>query len=117
MNDYKDLRVWQDSIDLVVNIYKLTKMFPQEELYALTNQIRRAVVSIPSNISEGANRNTDKEFVQFLYIALGSASEVETQLIIAKRLGYIDDVDTELDNITKLRKMINALIHSIKTSN
>ena len=114
MNDYKDLRIWQDSIELVVDIYKLTNMLPKEEIYALTNQIRRAVVSIPSNISEGANRNTDKEFVQFLYIALGSASEVETQLIIAKRLGYLNDVQKELEDITKLRKMINALIHSIK---
>ena len=114
MNDYKDLRIWQDSIELVVDIYKLTKMLPKEEIYALTNQIRRAVVSIPSNIAEGANRNTNKEFVQFLYIALGSASEVETQLIIANRLGYLDDVQKEMENITKLRKMINALIHSIK---
>jgi len=114
MNDYKDLRIWQDSIELVVDIYKLTKMLPKEELYALTNQIRRAVVSIPSNISEGANRNTDKEFVQFLYIALGSASEVETQLIIANRLEYLNDVQKEFEDITKLRKMINALIHSIK---
>ena len=114
MNDYKDLRIWQDSIELVVDIYKLTNMLPKEEIYALTNQIRRAVVSIPSNISEGANRNTDKEFVQFLYIALGSASEVETQLIIAKRLGYLNDVQKELEDITKLRKMINALINSIK---
>jgi len=89
-------------------------MFPKEEIYALTNQIRRAVVSIPSNISEGANRNTDKEFVQFLYISLGSASEVETQLIIANKLGYIEDIQNEIEDITKLRKMINALIHSLR---
>ncbi len=65
MHDYKDLNVWQDSIDFVVSVYELTKQFPNEEIYALTSQIKRAVVSIPSNIAEGANRNTDKEFIQF----------------------------------------------------
>jgi four helix bundle protein len=69
---------------------------------------------VPSNIAEGSNRNTDKEFIQFLYIALGSACEVETQLIIALRLGYLQEIQQELDKITKLRRMINALINSIK---
>ncbi|MCU4166640.1 four helix bundle protein [Carboxylicivirga caseinilyticus] len=114
MHDYKDLKVWQDSIDFVVSVYELTKAFPSEEIYALTSQIKRAVVSIPSNIAEGANRNTDKEFIQFLYIALGSASEVETQLIIANRLGYLENIETESDQITSIRKMINALIKSIR---
>ena len=82
--DYKDLNVWKDSIDLVENIYKLVNTFPKEEVYALTDQLKRASVSIPSNIAEGSNRNTTKEFIQFLYIALGSASEVETQLIISQ---------------------------------
>jgi four helix bundle protein len=112
MSDYKDLNVWKESIVLVEDVYRLVKKFPKEEQYALSNQIRRAVVSIPSNISEGAN--TNKEFIQFLYIALGSASEVETQLIIAGRLEYIIDVDQVFKNITKIRKMINALIRSIK---
>nr|WP_321409420.1 four helix bundle protein [uncultured Carboxylicivirga sp.] len=114
MHDYKDLKVWQDSIDFVVSVYELTKAFPSEEIYALTSQIKRAVVSIPSNIAEGANRNTDKEFIQFLYIALGSASEVETQLIIANRLEYLENIETESDQITSIRKMINALIKSIR---
>ena len=114
MSDYKDLNVWKESIVLVEDVYRLVKKFPKEEQYALSNQIRRAVVSIPSNIYEGANRNTNKEFIQFLYIALGSASEVETQLIIAGRLEYITDVDQVFKNITKIRKMINALIRSIK---
>jgi four helix bundle protein len=114
MSDYKDLNVWKESIVLVEDVYRLVKKFPKEEQYALSNQIRRAVVSIPSNISEGANRNTNKEFIQFLYIALGSASEVETQLIIAGRLEYITDIDQVFKNITKIRKMINALIRSIK---
>ncbi len=73
-------------MDLVSNIYKITEFFPNKELYGLTNQIRRAAVSIPSNIAEGAARNSKKEFIQFLYIALGSLSELETQIIIANRL-------------------------------
>jgi len=86
MSDYKDLQVWQESMNLVEEVYKLVKLLPKEETYALSDQLRRAVVSIPSNIAEGQNRNTGKEFIQFLYISLGSASEVETQLLIAQRL-------------------------------
>ena len=112
--DYKDLNVWKDSIDLVENIYKLVNTFPKEEVYALTDQLKRASVSIPSNIAEGSNRNTTKEFIQFLYIALGSASEVETQLIISHRLGYTTNIQNELQQITKMRKMLNALINSLK---
>jgi len=101
-------------MDLVENIYKLIKFFPKEEIYTLSSQLRRSVISIPSNIAEGQNRNTNKEFIQFLYIALGSASEVETQLFIAQRLNYIQNIDKELNQITSIRKMINALINSIK---
>ena len=101
-------------MDLVENIYKLIKFFPKEEIYTLSSQLRRSVISIPPNIAEGQNRNTDKEFIQFLYIALGSASEVETQLFIAQRLNYIQNIDKELNQITSIRKMINALINSIK---
>jgi len=82
--DYKELKVWQEAIDLVESIYRLIQHFPKEEFFVLCNQIRRSVISIASNIAEGSNRNSDKEFVQFLYIALGSAAELETQLIIAK---------------------------------
>ena len=114
MSDYKDLNVWQESMDLVEGVYKLVKLFPKEETYALSDQLRRAVVSVPSNIAEGQNRNTSKEFIQFLYIALGSISEVETQLLIAQRLNYIKNIDDEILQITKIRKMINALIYSIK---
>lgn len=101
-------------MDLVEDIYRLVKCFSREEIYALSNQLKRAVVSIPSNIAEGQNRNTLKEFIQFLYIALGSVSEVETQILIAQRLNYIQNIDNELKQITKIRKMINALINSIK---
>ena len=116
MSDYKDLKVWERSIAFVEMVYKIIRCFPKEEMYALSDQLKRAVVSIPSNIAEGASRNSNKEFVQFLYISLGSASEVETQLIIAKRLNYIESIDNELNEITTIRKMINALITSIKRS-
>jgi len=114
LSDYKDLNVWRESMDLVESIYRLIKFLPQEEMYALSSQLRRAVISIPSNIAEGQNRNTQKEFVQFLYVSLGSASEVETQLLIAKRLNYLQNIENELNQINKIRKMINALINSIK---
>lgn len=114
VSDYKDLNVWNESIDFVESIYKVVGQFPKEETYALSDQIKRAVVSISSNIAEGASRNSNKEFIQFLYIALGSASEVETQLIIAKRLNYIVSIENELIHITKIRKMLNGLISSIK---
>lgn len=114
MSDYKDLNVWQESMNLVESIYKLLKLFPKEETYALSDQIRRAVVSIPSNIAEGQNRNTQKEFIQFLYISLGSTAEVETQLLIAQRLNYLQNIENEINQITKIRKMLNALINSLK---
>ena len=86
----------------------------KERLSGLINQIRRAAVSIPSNIAEGAARNSTKEFIQFLYIALGSASETETQLIIAKEIGYIEKVEEKLDEIERIRKMILGLIRHLK---
>jgi four helix bundle protein len=114
MKDHKDLDVWKISVNLVLEIYKLTAEFPKEEVYGLTSQIRRAAVSIPSNISEGAARNTSKEFVQFLYIALGSASELETQLIIAQKLNFSDEIDELLIKIKSIMKMLNGLIRHYK---
>jgi len=114
MKDYKELDVWKRGISLVLAIYKIIEKFPKDERYALADQIKRAVVSIPSNIAEGASRNTTKEFVQFLYIALGSASELETQLIIAEKLGYINNNETLFSDVTIIRKMLNALISSVK---
>jgi len=78
IKNHKDLEVWKKSMDLVSNIYKITESFPNKELYGLTNQIRRAAVSVPSNIAEGAARSSKREFIQFLYVALGSLSELET---------------------------------------
>ena len=86
MKTHRDLDVWKKSVSLVTSIYEITKSFPKEEIYGLTNQIRRAAVSVPSNIAEGSARQGNKEFIQFLYIALGSLTELETQLIIARNL-------------------------------
>jgi len=114
IRNHKDLEVWKKSIDLVSNIYKITESFPNKELYGLTNQIRRAAVSIPSNIAEGAARNSKKEFIQFLYIALGSLSELETQIIIASRLEYLNNLDTLSEDLKFVQKLINGLIYYLK---
>ena len=90
VRNYTELIAWQKGMDFVEAVYKATKQFPKEELYGLTSQLRRAVVSIPSNIAEGQGRRSTKEFVQFLSIAHGSLREAETQILIAKRLNYID---------------------------
>ena len=117
MANYKDLKVWQKSMDLVVDVYIIISSFPQLERFALSDQIRRCSVSIPSNIAEGAGRNHTKEFVQFLSVSLGSLYELQTQLEIAKRVGYITNTQ-ELDNKTlEIEKMLNALITSIKKGN
>jgi len=116
MRSHKDLAAWKKSMDLVDSIYKVTKSFPNEELYSLTNQMRRAAISIPSNIAEGAARGSKNEFIQFLYIALGSLSELETQVIIANRLGYLTDPGNLLESIEAIRKLINGLIYSLKRS-
>ena len=117
ISSYKDLLIWKKGIVLVVKVYQLTKAFPTEELYALTSQIKRASVSIPSNIAEGYGRNTDKSFSHFFDISRGSLCELETQLIIAKELGFI--VNFELYNeilelIIVESKMINVFSKSLK---
>ncbi|CAM3818332.1 four helix bundle protein [Flavobacterium cucumis] len=117
ISSYKDLLIWKKGIIIVVKVYQLTKAFPSEELYALTSQIKRASVSIPSNIAEGYGRNTDKSFSHFIDISRGSLCELETQLIIAKELGFI--VNFELYNeilelIIEESKMINAFSKSLK---
>ncbi|HCF94156.1 MAG TPA: four helix bundle protein [Verrucomicrobia bacterium] len=115
VKSYKDLIVWQKSMDLVAMVYQVTKTFPREELYGLTNQLRRAAVSIPSNIAEGQARNSTAEFRNFLSIARGSLAEVETQLLIAERLNYIDSGKLrELLIIqTEVNKMTNALMSKL----
>ena len=114
ITSYKDLEVWKLSMSLVTEIYEITRSFPQEEKYGLTSQIRRASISIPSNIAEGASRKSTKEFIQFLYISNGSLSELETQIELAERLGFIDNTDDIFNKIKPIRKMLINLIHSLK---
>ena len=114
IRNHKDLEVWKKSMDLVSNIYKITESFPNKKVYGLTNQIRRAAVSVPSNVAEGAARSSKKEFIQFLYIALGSLSELETQIIIANRLEYLNNLDTLLEDLKFSQKLINGLIYYLK---
>ncbi|MDD4202144.1 MAG: four helix bundle protein [Candidatus Omnitrophica bacterium] len=113
MRTHKDLKVWNKAIEYVTRLYKCTSIFPKEELYGLTTQIRRASVSVPSNIAEGAARTSNKEFMHFLFIAIGSLSELETQLIIAKNLGYINEAlfDEIVSENEELAKMIHGLIN------
>lgn len=111
MKTHKDLIVWKKSLDFVEEIYRISDVFPNDEKFGLTSQIRRASVSVPSNIAEGAARNSTKEFIRFLYISLGSLSEVETQLIIATRLHYVKN---SIENIIEeIRKLLLALIKSL----
>ena len=118
-SNYKELKVWQKAMDLTVEVYELVKLLPKEETYALSDQMRRAVVSIPSNIAEGQGRNSDKEFIQFLSIARGSLWELETQIEICVRIGYINQsLTTNIYNlIVEISKMINALSNSLKPQN
>ena len=116
MKTHKNLDVWKISIELVTDVYQTTKSFPKEELYGITNQIRRSAVSSPSNIAEGAGRNSKNEFAHFLSISMGSLSELETQIIIAKNIGYIEINTLNKINLTidKIRRMIIGLQKSIK---
>jgi four helix bundle protein len=116
---YRDLKVWQVAVDLVVEIYRLTEKFPKHEAFGLTSQIQRAAVSIPSNIAEGHARNSDNEFNRFLGIALGSLAELETQLIITERLRYIesDRINPVLARCDDIGKMIRGLKKVVKGSN
>lgn len=112
MNNYKELKVWQKSMELVEVVYKLTSTFPKEEKYGLTSQIQRSSISIPSNIAEGAGRNSDKEFRNFLGVANGSSNELSTQLILAIRIGYANESDIEyiFNLLSEIQKMIFSLI-------
>lgn len=97
------------------DVYAISKDFPKDELYGLTSQLRRAAVSIPSNISEGAARNSEKEFIQFLHVALGSSAEAETQLIIAQRLDFSSEINQLLAKIVIVKKLISGLIKHYKS--
>ncbi|MBN1694066.1 four helix bundle protein [candidate division WOR-3 bacterium] len=112
---HKDLEIWNKGIDLVMEIYKSTKNFPDEEKYGLVSQMRRASISYPSNISEGAARNSNAEYIRYVYIALGSLSELETQTIISEKLGYINNTENILENIGILRKQSHKFIKYLKS--
>lgn len=115
-SSYRDLEVWQKGIDLATQIYLKTKEFPQEEKFGLTHQLRKAAVSIPSNIAEGQARRTKKDFSHFCYISKGSAAEIDTQLIIAQRIEMINQNDAEslIDETIRISKMIQGLIKSLE---
>lgn len=113
--EYKDLQVWQKSVDLCVEVYRLVKLLPKEETYALSDQMRRSVVSIPSNIAEGYARKSTKEYLKFLSIANGSRTELETQLIICKKIGYLKDTDisSAIQTTEEIGKMISTIMSKL----
>jgi len=113
---YRDLDVWKRSIELVKKVYLMTKEFPKDEIYGLVNQMRRSAVSIPSNIAEGKTRQYKNEYIQFLYIALGSCAELETQVAISKELSYLKrEIETELlEEIDHICRMTRNLIKSLR---
>ena len=118
VKSYKDLVVWQKALELVEMVYVVTSRFPREELYGLANQLRRAAVSVPSNIAEGHSRHSTAEFRHFLSIASGSLAEIETQLLIARRLNYIEPETLQnlLANHTEISKMTSALKNKLAPS-
>ncbi|MDR1963456.1 MAG: four helix bundle protein [Planctomycetaceae bacterium] len=116
VRNYRDLIAWQKAMELTEKVYRATRTFPREEIYGLTSQVRRAAVSIPSNIAEGQARKSTPEFLHFLSIACGSRAEIETQIMIAKRLQYIDDVEANeiLSLSSEVSSLLNGLINSLK---
>ena len=116
IRNYKDLIVWQKAMDLSVEIYRLVKKLPKEELYCLSDQMRRSAISIPSNIAEGKSRTSQKEFSYFLSIAQGSRSELETQIQLCEKIGYLNEKKKKnaLDLLTELEKMLVKLQATVK---
>lgn len=118
IKDFKDLIVWQKAMELVAEVYRLVKQLPKEELSALSDQMRRSAISIPSNIAEGQGRNSTKEFIQFLAIAKDSKAELETQLLLCVKINYLinSDIETAINLIQEVGKMLNALQKSLTTN-
>lgn len=116
INSYKELIVWQKAMKLVTNVYQVSKLYPKEEVFGLTSQTRRSVISIPSNIAEGWTRQHSQEFLQFLNISLSSAAERETQVIAANNLGFLsaEEFKKISDQITEIMKMLNSMIGKLK---
>lgn len=117
MDSYKELTVWQKSFELAKEVHKLTQKFPLSELYGITNQLRRASVSIPSNIAEGFSRKATKEYIQFLSIAFASTSEVETQLLLAKdlKLAFAEQFEKSEGRMLEVRRMLVKLLQVLKS--
>ncbi len=117
VKSYRDITVWQKSMTLVFEVYRLRKNLPKEELYALSSQIRRSAVSVPSNIAEGQQRNSKKEFINFLSIAKGSNAELQTQLMICVGLNYLseEEIDTAMQLSNEVGKMLNGLIGKLSS--
>ena len=119
MSHFRKILVWQKSITLVTKIYKATSTFPKEEMFGLTSQIRRSSVSIPSNIAEGSGRESNKDFLRFLYISLGSIFEMQTQLEIAKNIIYLkeEEVNNLYEDSREIVRMLASLIRKLKDTN
>ncbi|SDD22527.1 four helix bundle protein [Williamwhitmania taraxaci] len=113
--EHTKLDAWKESVELTVDIYTLSSKFPKDELYGLTSQIRRAAVSVPSNIAEGSARKGTAETIQFLYIAVGSLAELETQIEISRRLGYISNVETITKRILLVKQLTLGLVRYLKS--
>ncbi len=107
---YKDLEIWKESIKLVADIYKITEAYPKNEVFGIVSQIRRAAISIPSNIAEGTVKHSDKETLRFLDIALGSLAELDTQMLISENLGFINNYKDIEQKISKVRALLTGLI-------
>ncbi len=118
MKDFRRLKVWEKAHQLALAIYKASARFPKEELYGLTSQIRRASMSIPTNIAEGCGRNTDAEFARFLQIAMGSACETEYQLLLSLDLGFVlqDEYKNLQDVLEEVKRMLSALLKTLRTN-
>lgn len=115
MHNFRELNIWKESMFLAKQIYELTKTFPESEKYGITSQINRSAVSIPSNIAEGSGRNSDGDFKRFLNIALGSAFELETQILLSIEFGFIEKqvVNSNLEKLISIQKMIRGFIKSL----
>ncbi|HRJ57996.1 MAG TPA: four helix bundle protein [Anaerolineales bacterium] len=118
MRDFRSLKVWEKSHDLTLKIYKITDTFPNHELYGITSQVRRAAVSIPTNIAEGSGKDSDAELKRYFLIAMGSSSELEYLLLLAHELKYFSTSDYQelQESLTEIRKMLNAFIQKLKSS-
>jgi len=117
MKSYQELEVWQKSMNLTTLIYQITQNFPRSEMYGLTNQMRRSAIAVPSNIAEGYGRGHRLEYIQFLRVAYGSSLELETQLILAQRIGYVSETEAQETGafLQSVQMMLNKLMKALST--